>query len=70
MVETSSLENCYVRKGIEGSNPSASALPRSCPARTFYISKRRRDPAIGGKNRYVRKGIVGSNPTPSAIITS
>ena len=29
MVESGSLENCYTRKGIEGSNPSASAMAKT-----------------------------------------
>ena len=31
MVESGSLENCYTRKGIEGSNPSASATGKTPP---------------------------------------
>ena len=42
MVETDSLENCYVRKGIEGSNPSASALVSKHYIRKGFVSLPRR----------------------------
>ena len=38
MVETDGLENRYARNGIEGSNPSASALHRNCHTGNRIVS--------------------------------
>lgn len=61
MVERDSLENCYTRKGIRGSNPLASALCRE--------NINERSPAAAGLRFVIKLKFEqnGKNPVPSAM---